>query len=81
MVDGSGRTRGQATETSCAVVRRQDMELLADYYAIVRSMEKLEKAYIGGHIGDDRVYEQVQPSFPSLFPLSSFLFPLSSSFP
>ena len=47
------------------------MELLADYYAIVRSMEKLEKAYIGGHIGDDRVYEQVQPSLPSLLPLPS----------
>lgn len=35
------------------------MELLADYYAIVRTMEKLEKAYIGGHVSDDRVYEQV----------------------
>ena len=38
---------------------RHDMELLADYYAIVRTMEKLEKAYIGGHIADDKVYEQV----------------------
>jgi len=58
------------------------MELLADYYAIVRSMEKLEKAYIGGHIGDDRVYEQVQPSLPSLLPLpSSLSLSLSLSLP
>mmetsp|Transcript_23315 Transcript_23315/g.58450 ORF Transcript_23315/g.58450 Transcript_23315/m.58450 type:complete len:278 (+) Transcript_23315:221-1054(+) len=37
---------------------RHDMELLANYYAIVRSMERLEKAYIGGGISDDKVYEQ-----------------------
>jgi hypothetical protein len=34
------------------------MELLADYYAIIRTMEKLEKAYVGGHVADS-VYEKV----------------------
>jgi len=36
---------------------RNEIELLADYYAIVRTMEKLEKAYIGGHI-PDKIYEK-----------------------
>jgi hypothetical protein len=46
---------------------RHDMELLADYYAIIRTMEKLEKAYIGGHVGDN-VYEKVpHPSMSYMY--------------
>ena len=60
--DDSNRCLSMSSGLDNLILDRQEIESFADYYAIIRTMEKLETQYIRGTIAPD-VYEKVRDHF------------------